>query len=46
MDNYRRLKGSIEILENLLSTSLDASTKIMIESSLRIQREVLEDIKK
>ncbi len=45
MDDYNRLKSSIEILESLLDTALDTSTKLMIEQSLRIQKDVLEQLK-
>ncbi len=45
MDNYNRLKSSVEILKSLLATTLDTSTKLMIEQSLRIQEDVLEQLK-
>lgn len=45
MDNHTRLNTSIEILRVLLGTTLDTSTKLMIEQSLRIQEDVLKQLK-
>lgn len=45
MDNYERLKSSITVLELLLNTTIDTSVRIMIEQSVRIQKDVLENLK-
>ncbi|WP_396590312.1 hypothetical protein [Allomuricauda sp. R78024] len=45
MDNYEKLKGSISILDSLLDSTLDTSVKLLIEQSVRMQKDVLEELK-